>query len=131
MSPILVGYINALYSYLYEICKTSCAKIPYSDVTQAQIFRLRLHAYKSSAVRGHIGFKAALFYNSLGYEGIRAQPTSKDSTIFKSRARPARVREPMIENHQWTRGITLISKAPTSPRPTPFLPHKAEAATGG
>lgn len=125
MSPILVGYINALYSYLYEICKTSCAKIPYSDVTQAQIFRLRLHAYKSSAVRGHIGFKAALFYNSLGYEGIRAQPTptSKVSKVFQSRARPAREREPMIENHQWDAGHHIDLESPHFPTsdslPTP------------
>jgi hypothetical protein len=78
--------------------------------------------YKSSAVRGHIRFKAALFYNSIGYEGFVSElnQTSKDSKIFQSWARAAREREPMIENHQWDAGaIKLISKAPNSPRPTP------------
>jgi hypothetical protein len=87
----------------------SCAKIPYLDVTQEQIFRLRLHAYKSSAVRGHIRFKAALFYNSMprlrGY-CILAEPTSKDSKIFKSRARPAREREAYDREPSMGRGVS-------------------------
>jgi hypothetical protein len=89
----------------------SCANLPYLDGYTRANFppAFACMRYKSSAVRGHIRSKAALFYNSMprlrGY-CILAEPTSKDSKIFKSRARPAREREAYDREPSMGRGVS-------------------------